>query len=91
MIQSAFYDSLSEVERDYWHQLAELFQLVTPQKPEKGIETLILRARKASAQKQTPLAHELEVVFQGAKERTLRRVELLNACSLPQYFDKGPS
>jgi hypothetical protein len=80
---TAFYESLSELERTYWEKLAELFQLVNPQKPEKGIQALILRARKASAENQSPLADELESMFQAAKERTLLRVELLNRCQLP--------
>lgn len=83
MSSAAFYESLSALERTYWHKLAELFQLVDPQKPEKGIQALILRARKASAEKQTPLADELETMYQAAKGRTLQRVELLSRCQLP--------
>lgn len=83
MSSTAFYESLSELERTYWHKLAELFQLVDPKKPEKGIQALILRARKASAENQLPLADELKSIFQAAKERTLRRVELLSRCQLP--------
>jgi hypothetical protein len=77
---AAFYESLSELEKYYWHKLADLFQLVSPQKPEKGIHALILRARKASNDSQAPLDGELETMFQAAKERTLRRVELLSHC-----------
>jgi hypothetical protein len=80
---TAFYESLSALERTYWHKLAELFQLVNPQKPEKGIQALISRARKASAENQSSLADELETMFQAAKERTLRRVKLLSRCQLP--------
>lgn len=83
MSSTTLYESLSELERTYWHKLAELFQLVEPQKPEKGIQALILRARKASAENQSPLTDELETMFQAAKERTLRRVELLNRCQFP--------
>ncbi len=82
MTSTAFYESLSELERAYWYKLAELFQLVDPQKPEKGIQALILRARKASTDNQLPLADELVTMFQAAKERTLRRVELLSRCQL---------
>jgi hypothetical protein len=80
---TALYESLSALERTYWHKLAELFQLVNPQKSEKGIQALILRARKASAENLSPLADELEATFQVAKERTLRRMELLSRCQLP--------
>ena len=82
MTESVFYNSLSQIEQEYWHQLADLFQLVNPQKPEKGIQSLILRARKSSRDNQSSLEQELGAVFQGAKERTLRRVALLNACQL---------
>jgi len=82
MTESVFYNSLSQIEQEYWHQLADLFQLVNPQKPEKGIQSLILRARKSSGDNQSSLEQELDAVFQGAKERTLRRVALLNTCQL---------
>ncbi|HEY8269719.1 MAG TPA: hypothetical protein VIG33_02440 [Pseudobdellovibrionaceae bacterium] len=88
MSQASFYDSLSSLEKTYWHKLSEVFQLVAAQKPEKGIETLLLRARKAAEQNGTTLAQELETVFQGAQERTLRRMELLGACQLPKPSDK---
>ena len=84
MTSSDFYSALSPVEKAYWHKLAEVFQLVNPQKPEKGIQALILRARNAAAENQSPLENELESMFQGAKERTLRRIELLSRCQLPK-------
>lgn len=87
MAQTRFYDSLSPIEKAYWHKLAELFQMVNPQKPEKGIEALILRARKASKQNGSDLEQELEAVFLGAQERTLRRVKLLSACQIPNRSD----
>ena len=82
MTQSSFYDSLLPIEQEYWHRLAELFQMVSHQKPEQGIQALILRARKASAENQTALNQELETMFLGAQERTLRRVALLGGCQL---------
>jgi hypothetical protein len=45
MTSQDFYSDLSPLEQTYWHKLAELFQLVDPQKPEKGCKALILKAR----------------------------------------------
>jgi hypothetical protein len=84
MTQTSFYEALLPIEKTYWHKLADLFQLVAPQKPERGIETLILRARKASKHHGSDLEWELETVFQGAQERTRQRVALLGSCQLPK-------
>jgi hypothetical protein len=80
MNPSFFYESLTETEKLYWQRLADLFQMVNPQKPEKGIKALILKARISSVENDIPYEQALEDVFQGAKERTLRRVELLSQC-----------
>jgi len=82
MNPSVFYESLTEIEKLYWQRLAELFQMVNPQKPEKGIQALILKARRYSSENDVPYEQALEDVFQGAKERTLRRVELLSQCPI---------
>ena len=80
MLSPNFYETLTPVEQAYWHRFAELFQLVAAQKPEKGIETLIRRARNAATEKGHGLSEELESTFQAAQARTLRRIELLNRC-----------
>ena len=77
-----FYSDLSALEQTYWHKLADLFQLVEPKKPEKGCKALILKARKSSLEKQSSLEAELELIFRGAEERTLRRVALFGNCQL---------
>jgi hypothetical protein len=78
MSYTDFYESLSS--QRYWHKLADLFQLVQPQKPEKGCKALILKARQASIENQSSLEMELAIVFQGAEERTHRRVGLFGHC-----------
>jgi hypothetical protein len=83
MLQSDFYKTLLPIEQVYWHKLAELFQRVNPQKPEKGIQALILRARNAATENAGLLEEELERTFQAAKERTERRIQLLSQCHLP--------
>jgi len=87
MTSSDFYSQLSPLEQTYWHKLTDLFQLVDPQKPEKGCQTLILRARQASVKNESSLETELESIFQGAQERTLRRVALLGTCTLKKADD----
>lgn len=84
MNSSSFYSTLTDLEKTYWHKLSEVFAQVQPQQPEKGIEALIQRARKAALEKGTDLAIELEYQFRGASERTRRRLELLGACQLPK-------
>jgi hypothetical protein len=82
MLSSDFYKALSPIEKEYWYKLFELFQLVNPQKPEKGIETLLLRAQKAALQNGSAIEKELETIFQGAHERTHRRLERLRSCKI---------
>jgi hypothetical protein len=79
-----FYLSLSTLEQSYWQRLQTLFQLVQPQKPEKGIKTLILRAREQAASQNSTLEIALEQIFEGAAQRTQNRVKLLQQCSLPR-------
>ena len=77
-----FYQSLSPIEQAAWHRLDELFQLVQPQKPEKGIKTLIIRARAQAAAQNIPLETALQQMITGASERTHKRLALLQTCSL---------
>ena len=77
-----FYDTLSPLEQAYWRRLAEVFALVNPQQPEKGLITIIQRARNEAQNTEEPLEQILERHYQGAKERTERRVALLNHCHI---------
>lgn len=79
-----FYLSLSLLEQKYWHRLHELFMLVQPQKPEKGIKTLLLRARALSEGQGIPLADALQAIYTGAEKRTHQRLALLQQCKLKQ-------
>jgi hypothetical protein len=81
MSTSIFYESLTEIEKLYWNKLEDLFQMVKPKKPEKGLQALISKARSISVENNMQYEQALEDVFQGAKERTLCRVKLLNQCS----------
>jgi|GEM_PF-2178045 len=82
-----FYQTLSPVEQIYWHKLAEVFQMVSVQKPEKGIKALLLRARVDALTSGVSLEEALKAVYQGARERTERRVALLSRCQLPKPTD----
>lgn len=73
---------LSQAEKIYAQKLSDLFQLVTPQKPEKGIRALLLRARQRVATEGVSPEQALAEIYAGAKERTERRVRLLAACPL---------
>lgn len=77
-----FYQTLSPLEKEYWHQLDSLFQQVQPQEPEKGIQALLMRARQKTVTDGIPLEQALQDILQGAKERTERRVLLLAQCAL---------
>lgn len=81
---SEFYLSLNALEQAYWHHLHEVFQLVQPKKPEKGIKTLILRAREQALSQNTPLEAALQQILEGATQRTHNRLKLLQQCQLPQ-------
>lgn len=74
---------MTPLEQVYAQKLTDVFALVAAQHPQKGIETLLNRARLASKQNQTPLEVELEAVYQGALARTQARLALLNACPKP--------
>jgi hypothetical protein len=81
--KNPFWESLLPVEKNYWEQWMELFSRVHPQKPEKGIQTLILRARVLSQAQNIPLEEALSITYLGSKERTERRLMLLgNACKI---------
>jgi len=60
-----FYDTLSPLEKTYWHQLAEVFALVNPRQPEKGLITMIQRARDEAEQKSENPAVILERYLKG--------------------------
>ena len=77
-----FYASLTPLEKNYWEQLDILFQRVSAQKPEKGIQTLIIRARALAAAQNMPLSAALEETLKGATQRTERRIALLGHCAL---------
>ena len=79
---SDFYTTLSPLEKAYWHKLADVFALVNPQKPEKGLIAIIQRAREEASSKEEALELVLERHYQGAKERTERRLLLINNCEL---------
>ncbi len=81
VMKTDFYDTLSPLEQAYWHRLSEVFALVNPQQPEKGLITIIQRARDEAKNTEEALEHVLERHYQGAKERTKRRVYRLNQCS----------
>jgi hypothetical protein len=86
-----FYASLSPLESSYWQKLDALFKRVSARQPEKGIATLILRARAMAESESIPLAEALEAVLTGAVTRTERRIALLGHCSVPGYADlPGP-
>lgn len=78
----AFYQSLNPLEKIYWKKFDILFKKVSAQKPEKGIYTLIERARKIAKTEHIPLKLALEKMLEGATERTERRIALLNQCDL---------
>lgn len=82
MSHQAFYQSLSPIEKEYWHKLDTVFQQVNPQKPAQGIEALLKRAKAAATQENIPLAQALEEMLKGAMERTERRLRLLGQCNL---------
>jgi hypothetical protein len=84
-LHAEFYQSLNTLEKEAWHHLAELFQQVSPQKPEKGIRTLILRARDDAEKQGLPLEEALKRMLAGATERTLRRAALLSQCGLSAH------
>lgn len=84
------FDDLSPSETMFMERLARVFSLVNPQKPEKGLVALITRARNLAKETGRPLEDILEEVYQGAKERTERRVHLLSQCRLQARNDSKP-
>lgn len=71
---------LSPLEVMYREKLLVLFERVDSRQPEKGIWTLICRARQKACQEGISLKDALEAVYRGAVERTERRLQLLSAC-----------
>ena len=69
-------------EQAFCERLFLLFARVSPQKPEKGVRTLLKRARLLAATEGIPLSQALDTIYQGAEERTERRVALLSTCKL---------
>lgn len=82
MSPPSFYETLSPLEKKYWEALYALFQRVQPAKPEKGIQALLIRARKLVDEQNVLPEAALERILREATERTDRRVELLNRCAL---------
>lgn len=70
---------LTPLEAIYQEKLRILFERVDAQKPEKGISTLLQRAREKMIQ--TKISHEqaLVEIYEAAVERTERRIALINA------------
>jgi hypothetical protein len=77
-----FYTTFSKLEKTYWYKIDEVFSLASPQQPEKGLITIIQQVRKETHTKEKPIEEVLESHFIRAKERTERRVALLNQCNL---------
>lgn len=88
MSPPSFYETLSPLEKKYWESFYALFQRVQPAKPEKGIQALLIRARKLVEEQNILPEAALERILREATERTDRRVELLNQCALKS--DKSP-
>lgn len=84
-----YYQSLSPLEQDYFQRFFDVFQLVQPKKPEVGIRVLIQRARDEALIQNISLEEALNRMLVGATERTLRRVALLNQCSLPEEPERS--
>lgn len=74
--------SLTPLEEEYRLRLLDLFSRVNPQKPEKGIRPLILKARQRMETDGLSEAQALEEMYQAALERTERRIRLLSSCQL---------
>ena len=72
----------SPLEQAYREKLLELFKRVDPKKPEKGVRTLIQRARAKAANEGIAPERALEEIYRDAETRTLRRLELLSSCPL---------
>lgn len=75
-------EPLNELERRFAEKLQIVFAQVHPQKPEKGIAALLKRARIQASKTHQPLEEILETLYQGAVERTERRIQLLSQCSI---------
>jgi hypothetical protein len=87
---SLFYESLTALEKEYWQALHDLFQRVNPRRPEKGIQALLLRARQQAQAHKISLELALAQILKDATERTERRLQLLNQCTLPVKEPLGP-
>jgi len=77
--------TLTPLEKHYWDQLMDLFAQVNPQKPEIGCRVLIERARILTQTRNISSEEALADVYAGAKERTERRVALLNQCHVESH------
>ena len=75
-------EPLSNLEKRFAEKLHTVFAQVYPQKPEKGIATLLKRARAEASKTSQPLEEILETLYQGAVERTERRIKLLSQCNI---------
>jgi lysine/ornithine N-monooxygenase len=75
-------EPLTELEKCFVDKLHKVFAQVHPQKPEKGVAALLKKAREQAAQSNQSLAEILETLYQGAVERTERRIKLLSQCDI---------
>jgi hypothetical protein len=74
----------TELEQRYCERFLALFARVEAQQPEKGIRTLIARARTLALESGQSLEVALELVYQEALERTERRLALISQCPTRQ-------
>lgn len=78
------YEQLNNVEQQYWDKWMQLFLKVDPKHPEKGIVTMIKRARAYAEKEKISLEQSLSKFYKESEERTERRMYLLSLCSVKQ-------
>ena len=72
-----------EIFKTFEQRCIALFALVQAEKPEKGIATLIARAKaKMTESPELTLEQALEIEYQEAKRLTENRLNLLGQCKL---------
>lgn len=81
--------TLTPLEQSYWDQFLALFNQVNPQKPEVGCRVMIERARVMAAARNIPLSEALETLYNQARQRTERRMQLLGQCRLERSATDG--
>ena len=73
--------NLTPAEEQFWTQCLDLFALVNASYPERGIRSLMQRAKKQTGPN-LPYNEALEQEYQAAKVRTEARLKLLGQCSI---------